>query len=60
MSNPPRASAPREAEALPLRHCTSHCLSCRPACLGAAARSAFSCTDDARISDHVGGQPALI
>jgi len=59
MSNPPRASAPREAEAMLLRHC-NHCLSSRPACLGAAARSAFSCTDDARISDHVGSQPALI
>jgi hypothetical protein len=58
MSNPPRASAPQEA--LLLRHCASHCLSSLPACLGVAARSASSCTDDARISDHVGGQPALI
>ncbi|WJN61151.1 hypothetical protein OH686_20590 [Pseudomonas sp. SO81] len=43
-----------------LRHCTNHCLSSLPACLGVAARSAFSCADDARIFDHVGSQPALI
>jgi len=64
MSNPPRASAPLEAEAMLLRHCASHCLSSLPASLGVAVRIAFSCAaaraDDTRISDDAGGQPALI
>jgi hypothetical protein len=59
MSNPPRVSAPRQAEAL-LRHGASHCLPSLPASLGLAVRSIFSCTDDARIFDHAGSQPALI